>query len=355
MTISAHIREAQINADLSRWSTQTQELIRSGDHDACSVFNSYKNFMLRGEFDHIEMFVDPSKVSIDVGTNRGQYALKLASISKGCLCIEPVKALGFVAKVLPNNCVYRSVAAGRARGVATIRIPSINGTFDYGQSTLATDNTLGGNEYEEQTTEVTTVDELVQECFPGEAVGFVKIDVEGFEEAVLEGSSEMLKRCKPNLQIELHGGNKRIEWVTNFLGQLGYRGLFFFDGRLFDASLFDFKVHRATENEYNWRTKKGLKFDPARYVCDYIFIPIEKQMQPISVQAGQLADQQLADQHLPGNQKNELAENQHLLKENERLLIEQERLMAELLDSASWRITRPLRWGYEQLLKLKKS
>lgn len=36
-------------------------------------------------------------------------------------------------------------------------------------------------------------------------IGLIKIDVEGAEMDVLRGAEEMLKRCKPNLVIEVHG------------------------------------------------------------------------------------------------------------------------------------------------------
>lgn len=265
-------RQEELEYDWSRWPDKTKKLIESGDAKARSVLSSYKEFIQRGEFDYLEIFVDPAKISIDVGTNNGQYALKLASISKGCLCLEPVRALDYVKDLLPPNCVHMSVAAGRCAGIATLRIPKYNQYMDYAQSTLSPDNSLGGNKYEEQVVDVLTIDELATQAFPGEAVGFMKIDVEGFEDAVLEGASETIKKHKPNLKIELHG-NQKIKSVCDFLHRLEYRGVFFFNGRIYDSGTFDASVHRATENEFNWRKSKGLEFDPSKYVCDFFFIP----------------------------------------------------------------------------------
>lgn len=266
-------REEQLKLDLSQWPELITKLIDSGNMRANSVLYSYREFVQRGEFDHLDMFVDPTKVSIDVGTNNGQYAMKLAIISKACLCLEPVRALSYVKELLPANCIYMSVAAGRHAGTASLRIPKNNEHMDYAQSTLSPDNSLCGNPFEEQVTEVSTIDQLVSEVFPDETVGFIKIDVEGFEDAVLEGAIETLRKSRPNLKIELHG-NKKIDVVCKYLYGLGYRGLFFFNGKIHDGSIFDTKIHRAPENEYNWRKSRRLDFDPSKYVCDFFFIPI---------------------------------------------------------------------------------
>jgi FkbM family methyltransferase len=265
-------REAQIQRDRSLWSGRIGELIDAGDENASKVYACYRNSVLQGDFDQLDHFVDATKVSIDVGTNHGQYAMKLAAISKACLCIEPVKALSFVGSVLPDNCIFANVAAGKTRGTCILRIPNMNGVADYALSTMAGDNLLRGYQTEEQITEVRTVDELVHEAFPEEQVGYIKIDVEGFEDQVIEGCVETLNRHKPNLQIELHG-NDGIAPMCEYLEGAGYRGMFFFNNKMLDASRFDPSVHRASENECSRRAARGLAFDLSLYVADFYFIP----------------------------------------------------------------------------------
>jgi FkbM family methyltransferase len=268
-------REKQIQRDRARWSKHTTEMIAAGDEKALKVYGCYRNSVLQGDFDQIDHFVDSKKISIDVGTNHGQFAMKLAAISKACLCIEPVKALSFVGVVLPENCLFRNVAAGRTKGIQVLRIPKREGIADYALSTMADDNPLHGYQCEEQTTEVWTVDELVRETFPEEQVGYIKIDVEGFEDQVLEGCIETLNRYKPNLQIELHG-NDGIKSMCKYLERLDYRAVFFFKNKMFDASWFDPNVHRAAENEYSERIALGLPFDLSLFVADFYFIPLNK-------------------------------------------------------------------------------
>jgi FkbM family methyltransferase len=58
-------------------------------------------------------------------------------------------------------------------------------------------------------------------------IGLIKIDVEGAEMDVLRGAEEMLKRCKPNLVIEVHGFalpkfGSSVSELRGFLTGIGY-------------------------------------------------------------------------------------------------------------------------------------
>jgi len=99
------------------------------------------------------------------------------------------------------------------------------------------------------------------------------LNVEGFEDAVLAGSVRTLRKHRPNVQVEIHSDEK-IPTIRRFMSDLGFRGPFLFGGKLYDASIFDANIHRATENEYNRRTRLGLDFDPTKFVCDFFFIPV---------------------------------------------------------------------------------
>jgi FkbM family methyltransferase len=269
---SPGIRNDQLAQDLALWPSRTKQLILANDPSAKRVAGTYSEYVRRGEFEYLDLFIDPARISVDVGANYGQYSMKLAISSKGCLSVEPVQSLGFVGDLLPDNCVFRNVAAGAARGSKLLRIPQREGMLLEALSTMADHNQLRGYEVIEQMTEVFPVDDLVRDAFPGEKVGFIKIDVEGLENEVLAGCLETIKAYKPNIKVELYG-NASVGTVHDFLAALGYRGLFFFERRLFDAGQFSLSVHRSPENEWHTRNRAGRKFDPSLYVTDFYFIP----------------------------------------------------------------------------------
>jgi hypothetical protein len=56
-------------------------------------------------------------------------------------------------------------------------------------------------------------------------VGFIKIDVEGYEKFVLEGAVDTIKRCRPTIQLEIvanqcrkfgYWGEDMIEWIRSW-------------------------------------------------------------------------------------------------------------------------------------------
>ena len=73
---------------------------------------------------------------------------------------------------------------------------------------------------------VETLDDLIDQGTP--APDFMKIDTEGSEFGILKGAIQTLKKCGPELFIELHGVSHE-SWVSNrkaireFLESLGYQ------------------------------------------------------------------------------------------------------------------------------------
>jgi hypothetical protein len=72
-------------------------------------------------------------------------------------------------------------------------------------------------------------------------VGFVKIDVEGLELAVLQGAKRTIGRDLPNLLVEAEERHRRdaVASVDAFLQPLGYEGWFLLDGALHPIDLFN--------------------------------------------------------------------------------------------------------------------
>lgn len=97
-------------------------------------------------------------------------------------------------------------------------------------------------------------------------IGFIKIDVEGFEREVIEGARETLARDRPRLLIEIEEYHTRrpIEDDLAFVEGLGFRGYFLKQHEvLTPLSSFDPDAqHRKAHNR-----------DRLNYVYNFIFLP----------------------------------------------------------------------------------
>jgi len=94
-------------------------------------------------------------------------------------------------------------------------------------------------------------------------IGFIKIDVEGFEQAVLDGARETIARDRPSLLIEMEEAHTKqpIEEAIAAVEALAYRGLFLRHGGLRPIDAFDGdRHHRMAERRED-------------YVFNFVFLP----------------------------------------------------------------------------------
>ena len=67
-----------------------------------------------------------------------------------------------------------------------------------------------------------------------DTVNFIKIDVEGFEDKVLEGGIDLISKHKPYILVEVGWGTKHPNWENcekqyNKLFDIGYKKIIFKD------------------------------------------------------------------------------------------------------------------------------
>lgn len=77
-------------------------------------------------------------------------------------------------------------------------------------------------------------------------VDLVKIDVEQAENMVIEGMSDVLERCRPNLLVEVFLGDK-LRFLTEMLSPYGYSFAVTNEGSQ-EAIVNDFEAHTMTQN-----------------------------------------------------------------------------------------------------------
>ncbi|MCS4149361.1 FkbM family methyltransferase [Salinibacter ruber] len=150
----------------------------------------------------------PSSAFVDIGANVGIYTvLAGGAVGASCLAVEPVPAS------------YESLTDN-------VRLNDLNERVDCqnvgvgkeaGELQFADTGKSGGNRVLQEAppgsgieVPVTTLDALLEEPSPSGDLLVVKIDVEGWEAAVLEGAESVLSRPAPTaLVIELNGWGER--------------------------------------------------------------------------------------------------------------------------------------------------
>ena len=184
-------------------------------------------------------------LAIDVGANRGYYSYALQRLGQRVVSFEPDRTYQKrLHALLGSQARIEWVALSSSSGTGVMRVPHIGGAYggSLGSlSNLAVPDEIVSSYYE---AELRTLDSY---CF--DDVTFIKIDVEGHEEAVLAGAGDTLMRTKPVLLIEIEerhnpGGLQRI---AKSLSLLGYAGSFFYERKQHDLSQFVPEVHQVAE------------------------------------------------------------------------------------------------------------
>ncbi|MET7295300.1 FkbM family methyltransferase [Streptomyces griseoloalbus] len=174
--------------------------------------------------------------AVDVGGWYGPWTRRLAGHARQVVTLEPVPHLArlITASAPPNVRVIRAAASDRP-GIARLWLPPGDGG-DRGVSSLVRRDIHG------HALDVTcvTLDEIGLRN-----VGFIKIDVDGSESAVLRGAAGILTRDRPALFVELESRIQPIAPVVTYLSRLGYEGWVLPAGTWVPLSRFPLEAHQA--------------------------------------------------------------------------------------------------------------
>jgi FkbM family methyltransferase len=160
----------------------------------------------------------PGDVVVDVGANAGYFTLLFSDIVGTAGEVHAFEPIAPTFERLSqtirdaqrfDNVTLTCAACGEADGVATMLVPG----GDWGQAALTRHAT--GSWASEATltrfeTAIVPLDSYLAAKAPGR-VDFMKLDAEGAELGVLQGSARTLAAHRPLLSIELYG-----EWTRDF-------------------------------------------------------------------------------------------------------------------------------------------
>lgn len=179
------------------WSHLAGAWLSVGDHEA--------------ELPFVRALLRPGDTFVDVGANIGVYSVIAAVRGARVLAFEPNRS---ARETLKANVALNHVEA-RVQ-VESCALADFSGVARF-TTDLESSNHLEVDS--EATGEVVEVRELDSMVDPGAPVTLIKIDAEGFDEAVLRGARLTLERDRPVLIVETWSGAKSIR---RLLGMLEY-------------------------------------------------------------------------------------------------------------------------------------
>ena len=182
----------------------------------------------------IDRYADQNKIALDVGSCFGLHSVYMSRKFKRVLAFEPqeiavkLSKRTFFLNGIDNVEVF-NIACSDAAGFVDFPSINYNGTNNVGGLSAAYDvgpdrNTNAGWDGR---TKISVPSNMIDAVLPGalrgESVGFIKIDVEGFEYKALCGAEQTLRNFLCPLAIELKDfpeGN--LDKVHELLMDIGY-------------------------------------------------------------------------------------------------------------------------------------
>ncbi|GGX21028.1 hypothetical protein GCM10011282_28960 [Undibacterium macrobrachii] len=175
-------------------------------------------------------FGGPGVVAIDCGANIGVHTIEWAKHMHGWGEVISVEAqerifYALAGNIAMNNCFNaRAMWAAVGANSGTIQVPAANHFVPSSFGSLEIRKTertefIGQTiDYSAQKTIETRLFAIDDLALP--RIDFIKIDIEGMEMEALQGATESITRCKPQMMIEKIKSNEKQ--LTEFLKAKGY-------------------------------------------------------------------------------------------------------------------------------------
>jgi FkbM family methyltransferase len=221
----------------------------------------------------LEFLCASNKDAIDVGAHDGCYVHFLKRFSRHVYAYEPIPWLASALRQkFAHGVTVKAEALSRVEGTATLHLPVVNGTRVPGCATISDAAAAVYDGAEDVCVPVRTLDA----SFVGDT-GFIKIDVEGHEESVLDGAQATIGRCRPSLVIEaverLAPGC--VGRIAAFFHDRGYDGFFQHGWRLLPVEKFDAASMQREEDYPDLTATLAVRERPPRFVYNFIYVPAE--------------------------------------------------------------------------------
>jgi FkbM family methyltransferase len=183
----------------------------------------------------------------------------MARLCPKVFAFEPnPKMYRFLEAAAAHNVQCHNIALSDQAGEAKLLVPGAGARFS-NQGASLNPTRMGDGAFATVTVEARTLDSY---ALP--PIGFIKIDVEGHERAVIAGARKLIARDKPRLIVEIearHTGTP-VRTLTDEIEALGYRMMFNTPDGLRDGRYFDPDTMQCETNA------------KSAYINNFIFLPI---------------------------------------------------------------------------------
>jgi FkbM family methyltransferase len=206
----------------------------------------------------LPFLVDRRKTSLDIGAGRGVYSYFLSKLCPKVMAFEPnPKILRTLYKTVNSNVSVEPVALSNESGTAQLRVPKTAGGFSNQGASLS--EVKVAENFGVVSVETKKLDDYVLD-----GVGFIKIDVEGHESAVLDGARETLSRNRPIMLIEIEESHTKrpIKDAVAAVEKYGYRAMALSGNGLISMERFDPQLYHLG------------KESPEGYIFNFLFLPL---------------------------------------------------------------------------------
>ncbi|MFE7031047.1 FkbM family methyltransferase [Streptomyces sp. NPDC057621] len=207
--------------------------------------------------------------AVDVGGWYGPWTRRLSGRARRVVTVEPVPHLArLITAATPGNVQVVRAAASDRSGTARLWLPP-GDQGDRGVSSLVRRDIHA---------RALDVPCLTLDSLNLHDVGFIKIDVDGSELAVLRGAGTLLSRDRPALFIELEARIQPVDTVVRHLSERGYEGWVLPGDTWLPLSSFDLEAHQARASHVvsQGLLRRVLPFRGpgyVRYVNSVLFLP----------------------------------------------------------------------------------
>lgn len=158
---------------------------------------AYEFFWGEPELRLLKLLVPRNRIAVDVGANYGVYTYFLSRLVRRVYAFEPnLQLADYLQRAVPGNVTVCRFGLSDRDGAACLRIPIIGGREIHGFGTV------GSYAFPAATRTLAVALHRLDDQGLTE-LGFIKIDVEGHEDAVLNGGEQTIARWRPRMIIEI--------------------------------------------------------------------------------------------------------------------------------------------------------